>query len=248
MLQENRQTDRHHCNCSEGQHLAGINVAGKWGLGCHEFPWPHCSQKFVVWAELLVLQQASSPPGKDWVRRAMRGNCTKTWQITAATCCFRNYKKLGNTRLVPLYLLDCHAGKFVDSNNPILQPSPNLVGLKGNQFKFYKKTALPVGKQQLPARCTESCSIPQKEVNLSAQPQLWLVAQHKAWSKACPRSVKGCLSALVRLKLCEGSHYRDKSVQGLFGYKKEHIMSSFKKQHEECRLEQSVVFERHQCQ
>lgn len=60
----------------------------------------------------------------------------------------------------------------MDSSNPILQPSPNLVGLRGNQFKFHKRTALPVGRQQLSAHCTESCSLPRKEVNLSAQPQL----------------------------------------------------------------------------
>lgn len=56
----------------------------------------------------------------------------------------------------------------MDSNNPIPQPSPNLVGLRGSRFKFYKRTTLPVGRQQLPAHCTES----RKDVNLSAQPQL----------------------------------------------------------------------------
>lgn len=104
-----------------------------------------------------------SPPGKDWVRRAVGDNCIKARQITAATHCFR---KTGNKRLIPLHLPDCHVGEYIDSNNPILQPSPNLVGLRGNQFKFYKRTALPVGRQQLPAHCTESRSLPRKEVNV----------------------------------------------------------------------------------
>lgn len=146
------------------------------------------TEVFVVWAELLLLWRASSPSREDWGRRTMRGNCIKTWQITVPTHCYGKSKKSENTGLVPLYLPDCHVGESMDSNNLTLQPSAKLVVLMYNQFKFYKKT-------------TTTCSLylvmfPSTKRGLSVCPTTALTCgSHKALSKACPWSVKVCMSA-----------------------------------------------------
>ena len=131
----------------------------------------------AVWVEPLLLWHASSPLRGDGVRRAMRGTCIKTWEITAPTYCYRNCKKSENTGLTPFYLPDCCVGGSTDSKNLTLQPSAELVLLKGNQFKFCKEMALPLGRQWLPARCVESCSHQRNEADLCAQQQVWLVAR-----------------------------------------------------------------------